>query len=57
VPLSKQARALLETLGPGRAADLVFVGGRGAKLTNWPRWSAQVEKKIGVDSVTPHALR
>jgi integrase len=57
VPLSRQARALLETLGPGKAADLVFVGGRGAKLTNWPRWSAQLEKKIGVASVTPHALR
>jgi integrase len=57
VPLSRQARALLETLGQGKEADLVFVGGRGSKLTNWPRWSAQLEKKIGVASVTPHALR
>ncbi len=57
VPLSWQARALLETLGQGTAADLVFVGGRGAKLTNWPRWSAQIEKKVGVPSVTPHTLR
>ena len=37
VPLSRQARALLETLGPGKPTDFVFVGGRGAKLTNWPR--------------------
>ncbi len=57
VPLSRQAHALLEALGPGKAADLVFIGGRGAKLTNWPRWSAQLKKEIGVGSVTPHALR
>ena len=46
-----------QALGQGKEADLVFVGGRGSKLTNWPRWSAQLEKKIGVGSVTPHALR
>jgi integrase len=57
VPLSRQARALLETLGTGNPVDPVFVGGRGAKLANWPRWSAQLEKKIGFASVTPHALR
>ncbi len=56
VPLSRQARALLGTLGPGTPADPVFVGGRGAKLTNWPRWSDRIEKN-GVASVTPHALR
>ena len=32
VRLSRQARALLETLGTGNPGDLVFVGGRGAKL-------------------------
>ena len=57
VPLSRQARALLETLEQGKEADLVFVGGRGSKLTNWPRWSAQLEMKLDVASVTPHALR
>jgi integrase len=57
VPLSRQARALLETLGPGKRGDLVFVGGRGAKLTNWPRWSAKMEKAICVGSATPHDLR
>jgi integrase len=57
VPLSRQARALLETLGPANPADLVFVGGRGAKLTNWPRWSAKLEKEIDATSVTPHTLR
>jgi integrase len=58
VPLSRQAQALLTALEHGTAAaDLVFIGGRGAKLTNWPRWTAEMEKKIGVASVTPHALR
>jgi integrase len=57
VPLSRQARALLVALGGRAATDLIFVGGRGAKLINWPRWSAQIEEKIGVTSVTPHSLR
>jgi integrase len=57
VPLSRQARALLENLGPGKPVDPVFVGGRGAKLANWPRWSAQLAKETGIASVTPHALR
>jgi hypothetical protein len=57
VPLSKQAQELLESLGPASSPDLVFVGGREAKLTNWPRWSAKLEKEIGIESVTPHALR
>jgi integrase len=57
VPLSRQARALVETLGKSKEADLVFIGGRGSKLTNWPRWSAQLYKRIGVASVTPHTLR
>ena len=45
--------------GLGRARRLISSSSEGAesKLTNWPRWSAQLEKKIGVASVTPHALR
>ena len=57
LPLSTQARMLLEAQEPGKSIDLVFVGGREAKLTNWPRWSAKLEKQIGAASVTPHALR
>jgi integrase len=57
VPLSRQARALLETLKQGNMDDLVFIGGHGAKLANWPRWSAQLMKKVGVAFVTPHTLR
>jgi integrase len=57
VPLSRQARALLEGVGSAEPGALVFIGGRGAKLTNWPRWSARIEEEIGVYSVTPHTLR
>lgn len=57
VPLSTHALALLRELGPRDPAEFVFRGGRGAKLTNWPRWGAQLEKKISVDSITPHTLR
>jgi integrase len=56
VPLSRQAMALLNELGPGEPAALVFAGERGAKLTNWPRWSARMERRLGFE-VTPHALR
>ena len=56
VPLSRQAMALIERLGPGEPDALVFAGERGARLTNWPRWSARMERRLGFD-VTPHALR
>ena len=54
--LSRQARALLSELGPGEPDELVFAGGRGARLSNWPRWSAQMERRLGFE-VTPHSLR
>jgi integrase len=56
VPLSRQAVALLNELGPGEPNALVFAGERGAKLTNWTRWSARMERLLGFE-VTPHALR
>jgi integrase len=56
VPLSRQAIALLHQLEPGESDALIFVGERGARLTNWPRWSSQLEKRLGFE-VTPHALR
>jgi integrase len=48
--------ALLNELGPGEPNGLVFSGERGARLSNWPRWSAQIERRLGFE-VTPHALR
>jgi integrase len=56
VPLSRQAIALLKELGPGELNALAFAGERGAKLINWPRWSARIERRLGFE-VTPHALR
>jgi integrase len=64
VPLSRQSLALLTEIarrqGGGRSsvdpAALTFEGARGARLTNWPRWSAGKEKRLGF-GVTPHALR
>jgi integrase len=56
VPLSRQALALLDRSGAGERDALVFAGERGARLTNWPRWSARMRERLGFD-VTPHALR
>ena len=56
IALSRQAVAVLERLGPGKPDDLVFIGHRAGRLSNWPRWSAGREKGFGFD-VTPHALR
>jgi len=56
LPLSRQAMALLNELGPGEPDELVFAGERGARLSNWPRWSVQIERRLGFE-VTPHSLR
>ena len=56
LPLSRQAMALLNEFGPGEPDQLVFAGERGAHLSNWPRWSAQIERRLGFE-VTPHSLR
>ena len=56
IPLSLQAMALLNELGSADPHALVFVGERGARLTNWPRWSARMERRLGFE-VTPHSLR
>jgi integrase len=56
IPLSRQARALLDGLQPGAADALVFVKEGGARLTNWTRWSAQIKRRLGFEA-TPHSLR
>jgi integrase len=71
VPLGRQAMALLERLSasaanarmvstgelePPASSELVFTGGRGAKITNWPRRCSLMAKRLGFH-VTPHALR
>ena len=56
IPLSRQARALLEALQPGDADALVFVKEGGARLADWTHWSEQMERRLGFE-VTPHALK
>jgi integrase len=56
VPLSRQARALLDGLKRGEPEELVFTGDAGAPLTDWWRWSELMERKLGFD-LSPHALR
>ncbi len=56
IPLSRQAMALLNGLGVNGPSALVLAGERGARLTNWPRWSARMERRLGFE-VTPHGLR
>jgi integrase len=56
LPLSRQAIALIEGLGPREPDALLFPGERGARLINWPRWSARLKLRAGFD-VTPHAMR
>lgn len=55
IPLPRQAVTLLRQLQYGESV-LVFLGERGARLTNWPRWSARLKKRLGFE-VAPHALR
>jgi integrase len=56
VPLSRQSMSVLNELGSGGPDAFVFAGERGAKLNNWPRWSARIRRRLGFE-VTPHALR
>jgi integrase len=56
VPLSRQARALLDGLKRGEPDELVFTGEGGGRLTDWWRWSELMERRLGFD-LSPHALR
>ena len=56
MPLPRRLVGLLRLLGPGDPDALVFVGERGAILSNWPKWTMAIRTKLGID-VTPHALR
>ena len=57
IPLSRQAHSLLKCLKKRNSDDLIFIGNTGSKLTNWPRWSANIKKEYSINSVTPHCLR
>lgn len=71
VPLSEQAKTLLEEvrqaeiarrelkgdLRPVGGHDLIFVGQRGGKLTNWDRWLKSTFVKSGVTGWSAKACR
>lgn len=57
VPLSRQAVALLQQLGPGQPNELVFRGERGGSLVNWDRWLKRIFAKSGTRDWSAHALR
>jgi integrase len=56
IPLSRQARSLLDGLQSGEADALVFTKEGGGHLSDWTHWSEQMERRLGFE-VTPHALR
>ena len=55
--MPRQAVDLLKEIGPGEPHDLIFQGGRGAKLQNWDRWSKTIISATGVTDWDRHALR
>ena len=71
IPLSKQAIELLQEAHQTELArrqlnglvetvlgqDLIFVGPRGAKLSNWDRWLKATKNKTGINGWSAHALR
>ena len=71
IPLSRQAIELLQEAHQTELArrqlnglvetvlgqDLIFVGPRGAKLSNWDRWLKATKIKTGINGWSAHALR
>ena len=55
--LPRQAIKLLQELGPGKAADLIFRGERGGRLQNWDRWSKALMLATGTEGWDRHSLR
>jgi integrase len=56
IPLPTQLVGLLRLLGPAEPDNLIFVGQRGAMLSNWSKWTMAIRAKRRIN-VTPHALR
>jgi integrase len=57
VPLSRQAIALLCTLGPGAADELVFRTFAGGPISNWDRETKALQEASGTAGWTRHDLR
>jgi integrase len=57
VPLSRQAIALLRTLYPGAADELVFCTFTGGPISNWDRETKILQEASGTEGWTRHDLR
>jgi integrase len=57
VPLSRQAIALLRTLDPGSAGELVFRTFTGGPISNWDRETKVLQEASGTERWTRHDLR
>jgi integrase len=57
VPLSRQATALLRTLGPGAADELIFRTFIGGPIGNWDRETKALQDASGTSGWTRHDLR
>jgi integrase len=57
VPLSRQAIALLCTLGPGATDELVFRTSAGGPISNWDRETKALQEASGTRGWTRHDLR
>ena len=57
VPLSRQAIALLRTLGPGSTDELVFRTFTGSPIGNWDRETKALQEATGTKGWTRHDLR
>lgn len=56
MPLPDKLLTRLMQTGPREPDALVFAGGRGAMLGDWPKWTRRVRTRLGI-SVRPHDLR
>jgi integrase len=56
MPLPDKLLTRLMQIGPHEPDALVFAGGRGAVLGDWPKWTRRVRARLGIH-VRPHDLR
>lgn len=57
VPLSRQTVALLQTLGPGAADELLFRTFTGGPISNWDRETKVLQEASGTSGWSRHDLR
>ena len=56
VPLPEQLLSILRRMGPHHPDKLIFASAKGKDLADWPRWTRDIRRRLGV-TVRPHDLR